>query len=419
MRELRISFFLLFLLFVCVDVTTTVHSLGIRKILFGEIDYRLSEASLEIEKGIGKISDNIRLEEVYPLLIRYSLAWVEFFDSKGHLIRSTSMEADLMPEEFSNTPKFWGYRYGLFPIKNGYLLISTSEEYLKAFRKLFRISIILRFLLYSVFIGFGVYLFRVFSYPFKAVEEVTGRDKKEIEFTMATIKEMAKDYSEKLKNLQQREKEFKQRLFLSRLGENVTQILHEIRNSTGAILGFSKLIENEEIKKYLLEETSKLNRFSNHLLSLSGPLKLNKKLVSIRRLANGVVKRLDKSNVKIEIDIIEGLSLSLDEELMSQALYNLVDNGIDACKGDGIVRIIAESVEDSIVIRVIDTGKGMDKETLNSLFELFFTKKDGGVGVGMALTKRIIEAHNGDIEVKSKSGEGTEIIIRLPAESNG
>ena len=206
MRELRISFFLLFLLFVCVDVTTTVHSLGIRKILFEEIDYRLSEASLEIEKGIGKISGNIRLEEVYPLLIRYSLAWVEFFDSKGHLIRSTSMEADLMPEEFSNTPKFWGYRYGLFSIKNGYLLISTSEEYLKAFRKLFRISIILRFLLYSVFMGFGVYLFRVFSYPFKTVEEVTGRDKKEIEFTMATIKEMAKDYSEKLKNLQQREK---------------------------------------------------------------------------------------------------------------------------------------------------------------------------------------------------------------------
>ena len=419
MRELRISFFLLFLLFVSVDITTTAHTAGIRKVLLGEIDYRIGEAARELEKEIGPVSDKIRMEKVYPVIIRYSLGWIEFFDSKGKLIRKTDIEANLIPQEFPDTTKFWGYRYGLFPIKNGYVLIADSEEYLKGLRNLFRISILLRLLIYPVFIGLGVVIFKTFSYPFKTVEEATGKSRKEIEFTMATIEEMARDYKEKLKNLRQREKELKQKLFLSKLGENVTQILHEIRNSTGAILGFGKLIENEEIKKCLLEESSKLNRFSNHLLSLSGPLKLNKKLVSLCELINGVITRVDCGKVKIETFITEDLSNSLDEELVTQALYNLVKNSIDACENGGKVDIGLESDKDNIIIRIKDTGKGMDEETLNSSFELFFTKKDGGVGVGMALTKRIIEAHNGDIELKSKLGEGTEVIIKIPKDNHG
>ena len=104
---------------------------------------------------------------------------------------------------------------------------------------------------------------------------------------------------------------------------------------------------------------------------------------------------------------------------MSQALYNLIDNAIYACKDGGGVKIEVESTKEDIIIRITDTGEGMDEDTLNSLFELFFTKKDGGVGVGMTLTKRIIEAHNGDIEVKSKLGEGAEVIVRIPQENNG
>ncbi|MCK4322402.1 GHKL domain-containing protein [candidate division WOR-3 bacterium] len=419
MRELRISFFLLFLLFISVDIITTAHSIGLRNVLIGEIDNRLSEAAHELEKEIGMISDIIKIEKVYPLIIRYSLEWIEFFDSKGNLIRKTDIEANLIPEEFSDTSRFWGSRYGLFPIKNGYVLISASEEYLMGLRNLFRISIFLRLLIYPLFVGLGVFIFKTFSYPFKTVEEVTGKDKKEIEFTMATIKEMAKDYREKLRNLREREKEFRQKLFLSRLGENVTQILHEIRNSTGAILGFGKLVRDEEIRECVLEEASKLNRFSNHLLSLSSPLKLEKKKVGMIELISGVIKMVDHRKVDIETNIPKDFSLFVDRKLMSQALYNLIDNAIYACKDGGGVKIEVESAKEDIIIRITDTGKGMDEDTLNSLFELFFTKKDGGVGVGMALTKRIIEAHNGDIEVKSKLGEGTEVIVRIPKENNG
>ena len=419
MRELRISFFVLFLLFVSVDIITTTYSLGLRNILLGEIDNRLSEAALELEKEIDMTSGVIKMEKVYPLIIRYSLGWIEFFDSKGKLIRKTDVGANLIPSEFGDTASYWGYRYGLFPVKNGYFLISASEEYLKGLRNIFRISIFLRLLIYPLFVGLGVLIFRTFSYPFKTVEEVTGKNRRELEFTMATIEEMARDYREKLRSLQEREKELRVKLFLSRLGENVTQILHEIRNSTGAIMGFGKLIGEDEIKRCVLEEASKLNIFANHLLSLSSPLELKKKNVSIKELISGVIKMIDHKEVDIETSILEDFSLKVDIKLFSDVIYNIIDNAISACKNGGKVRIETESDKENIFIKIIDNGVGMDENTKNSLFDLFFKKKDGGAGVGMALTKRIIEAHNGDIEVKSKVGEGTEVTIKLPKGNDG
>ena len=419
MKELRISFFLLFALFICIDITTTAHSIGIRNVLFGEIDYRLSVAAGEIENEIGEISKTIPLERVYPLIIKYSLGWVEFFNTKGQLIRSTTIKANILPEAFSDTSHFWGYRYGLFPVKNGYLLLSTSQEYLMGLRNLFRISTALRFLIYPVFIGLGIFLFRTFSYPFRTVEEAIGDDRKEIEYTMATIKEMAEDYKQKMRSLHDREKEIQQRLFLSHLGENVTQILHEIRNSTGAILGFGKLVKDKEIQDCLLEETYKLNRFANHLLSLTGPLKLNKESVNLSGFIKNVIDRFEKGGVSIEVDVGEEHLLKVDRTLMSQALFNVLDNAKDACIGGGVIKVLLKSSGKDFIITVEDTGKGMDEETLNSIFELFFTKKDGGVGVGMTLTKRIIEAHSGSIEVRSVLGKGTEVIIILPKDKDG
>jgi len=419
MRELSISFFLLFLLFLSIDITTTSYSKGIRKALFEEIDYRLSQAASDIQRKVsGESGGRLNFEEFYPILVRYSLSLVELFDSKGNLIRSSDMKAGVTPEVFTDTTRFWGYRYGLFPINNEFILLGASEKYLKGLRNLFRISIILRFLIYPIFIGLGIYIFRTFSFPFKTVEEIAGEKGTEIEYTMSTIKEMAKDYQEKLKNLREREREVKQRLFLSRLGENVTQVLHEIRNSAGAILGFGKLVEDEEVKERLLDEATHLNRFSTHLLFLSSPLELERKLVNIKELILGVTQRIDNKGVKIETQIPEEISVEVDEELASEALYNTLDNSIDACRDGGEVSISVESKGESINIMIKDTGKGMDEETLSSMFDLFFTKKDGGIGIGMVLTKRIIEAHNGDIEVKSSPGKGTEVLINLPGGFN-
>jgi signal transduction histidine kinase len=415
MRELSISFFLLFLLFVCLDVSTTSYSLGVRNALFEEIDSRIVLGFAKIKKEISESEKfDLNFKKIYPVLEEYSLDWVELFDSTKSLIVSSDFEVRFIPEEFPDTISFWGYRYGLFPVEEGYLLVLASHGQLGILKRVFRISLFLRIIVYSSFIALGLYIFWVFSYPFKKVREVTGEKGQKIEYTMKTIREMVKDYREKLKDVKEREKELKQRLFLSNLGENVSQVLHEIRNATGAIFGFGKLVKNEEIKRGILEETSRLNDFSMNLLSLSGPLRLEIENVNIKDLINEVIRRLENEKVDIKTHIGDDIKLRADGELVGSAIYNILDNALDACKGKGYIIVSVEQKKKSINIIIEDTGVGMDKRTLSSIFDLFFTKKDGGVGVGLAVAKRIIEAHDGDIRVESKHGRGSKFIITLP-----
>jgi signal transduction histidine kinase len=415
MRELSISFFLLLLLFICLDVSITSYSLGVRNALFEEIDNRIASGAAKIKESINKTDPpGLDLKEIYPILGQYSLSLVELFDSTKSLIGSSDFEVSFKPEPFPDTLSFWGYRYGSFPLKKGYLLILASDEQLSILKRIFRVSIALRILVYFSFIALGFYIFWVFSYPFKKVREVVGEKGQNIEYTMKTIREMVKDYREKLNSVTEREKELNQRLFLSNLGENVTQVLHEIRNATGAIFGFGKLIENQEIKKGILEETSRLNDFSINLLSLSGPLRLEMEEIDFKGVINEVIRRLDSKKVVINARIPDDIKLKADAELIGRAIYNILDNALDACREKGNVVISVEQKKKEINIIIKDTGVGMDKETLSCIFNLFFTKKDGGVGVGMAVAKRIIEAHNGDIRVKSKPGKGSKFVIILP-----
>jgi signal transduction histidine kinase len=415
MRELSISFFLLFLLFVCLDVSTTSYSLGIRKAFLTEVDGRIDLSAAKIKSTLVKDEKiNLDLKRVYPLLTEYSIDWVELFDSTKSLVISSDYNVRFIPEEFPDTVSFWGYRYGMFPVKEGYLLIKASEEELGVLKKISRVSLFLRLMVYLSFIALGFYIFWVFSYPFKEIRVIAGKKGQNIDYTMNTIREMVNDYKESLKSVKEREKELRQKLFLSNLGENVTQVLHEIRNSTGAIFGFGKLVKNKEIRAGILEETNRLNDFSTNLLSLSGSLKPEMKEVDIKNLILEVVKRLDSKEVDIEADIPSGIKLSADAELIGRALYNLLDNALDACREKGNIFISLSQKKKKINIIIKDTGVGMDRETLSSIFNLFFTKKDGGVGVGMAVAKRIIEAHNGDIKVSSRSGKGSKFIIILP-----
>ncbi len=417
MRELSISFFLLFLLFVCLDVSTTSYSLGMRKALLEEIDNRLILGAENIRGAINREKKiELDLKKVYPLLEEYSLGWVELFDSTQNLVISSDFNVRFIPEFFADSVSFWGYRYGLFPVEEGYLLISASEEQLGLLKRVFRVSLFLKIIVYSSFIALGFYIFWVFSYPFKKIREVTGEKGQNIEYTMRTIREMVRDYREKLKSIQEREKELQQRLFLSNLGENVTQVLHEIRNATGAIFGFGKLVENEEIRRGILEETSRLNDFSMNLLSLSGPLKIEIKDVNMKDLIDEVIRRLDNKKVEIKTHVTEDIKLKADGELIGMAVYNILDNALDACKDKGDIVVSARQKKKEINIIIEDTGAGMDKNTLSSIFNLFFTKKDGGVGVGMVVAKRIIEVHNGDIKVRSKPGKGSTFFITIPRE---
>ena len=105
-----------------------------------------------------------------------------------------------------------------------------------------------------------------------------------------------------------------------------------------------------------------------------------------------------------------------DSERLYRAFSNLAINAIQAMPNGGSLTISSEQEPSSLMVKITfrDTGIGMDEETSKNLFNPFFTTKDKGVGLGMALTHKIIEDHRGTIEVRSEKGKGTTFVLGLP-----
>jgi signal transduction histidine kinase len=104
----------------------------------------------------------------------------------------------------------------------------------------------------------------------------------------------------------------------------------------------------------------------------------------------------------------------MDAELMKSCLFNVVNNAFQAMPGGGSLTIATEGRNGWFVLRLSDTGIGVSKENLARIFEPFFTTKSQGLGLGLAMTKRVIEEHGGKIEFISAEGQGSEVTIGLP-----
>ncbi len=107
--------------------------------------------------------------------------------------------------------------------------------------------------------------------------------------------------------------------------------------------------------------------------------------------------------------------VALDADLFKQALLNLLLNAQQAMPDGGELTIQAAADGDGVSLSVIDTGKGMTPEVAAKVFRPFFSTRPGGTGLGLATTRKIVEAHGGTIEVQSEVGRGSKFTIRLPA----
>ncbi|HJZ89366.1 MAG TPA: ATP-binding protein [Gemmataceae bacterium] len=124
------------------------------------------------------------------------------------------------------------------------------------------------------------------------------------------------------------------------------------------------------------------------------------------------------ANINIKLYPAPGVSaVPLDRELFKQALLNLMLNAEQAMPDGGELILQIRMDGDRVCLDVIDTGKGIDPDDLCKLFRPFHTTKPGGTGLGLAMTRKIVRAHRGDIEVQSEPGRGTKFTVRLPTTS--
>ncbi len=271
----------------------------------------------------------------------------------------------------------------------------------------------------------------------EALEVALKRVKEKI-----ALKRQLKEYTEDLERLvEEKTARLIEAERLAAVGQTVAGLAHAIKNITGGLTGGAFVLEkgielNNE--KYLHQgwemvrnNLKKIKELALDLLAYSKERAPDYRLCDpnepAREVASLMRLRCEKEGVSLDLRLEEGLPhVWLDPEGIHRCLLNLVANAIDACTdlsctpGEGKICLRSRRPEGwAVEYQVEDNGCGMDEDTLQKVFQEFFsTKGSQGTGLGLMITKKIIEGHGGVIEVQSRKAKGTRFVIRLP-EKNG
>jgi len=218
---------------------------------------------------------------------------------------------------------------------------------------------------------------------------------------------------------------------LAALGEMVAGVSHEIRNPLGIVRSTAELLHSrleQERKKRLadiiVEESTRLNDILTEFLDFARP---KTPRISSCRLEDVLERNLrvieadcEQKGVRIEREYGTGdYSMEADADLVYRALVNLLSNALQAMPDGGFLRvktrlINGDPLSPQVELCVEDSGCGIPEGQMKKIFNPFFTTREKGTGLGLAIVRGIVDTHHGDIELRSRPGEGTTAVLRLP-----
>ncbi len=217
---------------------------------------------------------------------------------------------------------------------------------------------------------------------------------------------------------------------LAAIGEMAAIVAHEIRNPLSTIGGFANLMVRQaddpakvaRNSTIIYDEVMRLEKIVNGLLAFSRPGVPHFEWCGVSETVHDCIERilagLDRSNVEVSVDCADNLpAVYIDRAQVYQVLDNLVRNAIEAMPDGGWVRVSARAgAAGEVTIEVNDTGRGIPPESIDSVFKTFFTTKPTGMGLGLALSKKIIHDHGAEMLVTSKVDEGTTFRLVFPTD---
>lgn len=216
---------------------------------------------------------------------------------------------------------------------------------------------------------------------------------------------------------------------LAAIGELAAMVGHDLRNPLTGIAGAtyylktkaSSILNEKENDMLAIIESAVTysNKIISDLLDYSREIKLEGAETDTKSLLQEALNRVEvPAGIEIENQTNFEPRIVVDKEKMQRVFINLIKNAFDAMPNGGVLTIKSEKTENQAFISFIDTGSGMSEETLQKLWTPLFTTKAKGMGFGLPICKRIVEAHCGKICVESQIGKGTTFIITIPVERN-
>jgi signal transduction histidine kinase len=215
---------------------------------------------------------------------------------------------------------------------------------------------------------------------------------------------------------------------MASIGRLTSGVGHEVKNPINAIVVHLELLRNKlgdtgapalRHLDVIDSEIHRLDRVVQTLVDFSRPVELQLREQDLRPVINDVLalatEELSTHNVKLISHLPSNpLMANIDADLLKQAVLNVVQNGAQAMEQGGKLEVTLEEDRKTAVLRIADEGPGIPEELREKIFDLYFTTKNGGSGIGLAMTYRILQFHHGSIEVKSNQGRGTEFLLRIP-----
>ncbi len=453
---------MLFLSLILVSVLLFLYSQSERTLLV-EIEKQTAELSKAIQVGVEEVTssgytDEMRLQRYLQKLNAKGVKEISIISNTDEIIASTNpmkvgeevspkKKERIIKAELGEPVSKEGKVYNvILPVvagneHYGYIHLKINAE---DFSEILESNAIKRIVATSLVFGLGiliaVFLSWMYTKPIHNVvnaarrvaagdltSDVTANRKDEIGELTQSFNFMV----QKLREERALEEKLREAEHLSGIAQLARDIAHEIRNPLNFIsLSIDYLrekytpLESGEKEKFesfimsIKHEIQRLNKLVGDFLDYGRPLRLSLQEVDMGSLINEIIAlvwaKAEKDGIKIHRQCGELPRLYIDPELIKTCIFNVILNAFQAMPAGGVLTVSTKASDSRASIIIEDTGIGVSKENMPKLFEPFFSTKSTGLGLGLALAKRVVEEHGGKVDLQSIEGKGSTVTISLP-----